>query len=97
MGDLSVSLCMPLAPFKVLPQCWSPEGVSLSKSTCGALQEEMPENPTVSSADPTPTGFYSQKLWGLIFLALRPWAGWSGLELGPLATKVTLPIFSHHV
>ena len=29
---------------------------------------EFPENSVVSSAAPTPTGFYSQKLWGLTFL-----------------------------
>ena len=58
-----VLLHMPLAPFKLLLWCWSPNGVSLGKSTCGAFQEEMPENPAVSSPDPTPSGFYSQKLW----------------------------------
>ena len=29
------SPCMPLVPFKLLPQCWSSEGVSLSKFMCG--------------------------------------------------------------
>ena len=29
-------------------------------------------------------GFYSQKLWGLTFLMLEPWAGWSGVGLGSL-------------
>ena len=57
---------------------------------------DFPENPPVSSTAPTPTGFYSQKLWGLIFLVLEPWAGWSGLGLGSLAPEVSLPIFSHH-
>ena len=31
-----------------------------------------------------PTGFYSQKLLGFIFLVQEPWAGWSGLGLGSL-------------
>ena len=43
-----------------------------------------------------PTGFCSQKLWGLIFPALEPWAVWSGLQLGLLTPKVMLPTFIHH-
>ena len=35
----------------------------------------MPENPAVSSTAPTTSCFYSQKLWGLNFLALKLWAG----------------------
>ena len=35
MPDTSVPPCVPLVPFKLLPQCWSSEGVSLSKSICG--------------------------------------------------------------
>ena len=31
MPDTSVSPCVPLVPFKLLPQCWSPEGVSQSR------------------------------------------------------------------
>ena len=29
--DTSVSPCIPVLPFKLLPQCWSSEGVSLSR------------------------------------------------------------------
>ena len=36
---------MALVPFKVLPHCWSPDGVSLSKTVWGALQEARPEIP----------------------------------------------------
>ena len=31
MQDTSVSPCIPLVPFKLLPCCWSSEGVSLSR------------------------------------------------------------------
>ena len=51
----------------------------------------------VSSATPIPTGVYSQTLFGLIFLGLGPWAGWSGLGLGPLTPEVSLPFFIHHM
>ena len=59
-----------------------------------ALSEESPENPTVSSAAPTPTGFYSQKIWGLISLALEPWAGWLVWGWDPLLLKYPSRFFS---
>ena len=46
--------------------------------------------PAVSSTDSIPAGFYSQKLWGLIFLALEPWAGETSVGLGLLAPKMSL-------
>ena len=36
------------------------------------------------------SGFCSQKLWGLIFLALEPWAGGPGMGLGLLTPKISL-------
>ena len=54
---------------------------------------DSPNRPAVYFATPTPTGFYSQKLWRFIFLVLEPRAVWSGLGLGSLASKVSLPIF----
>ena len=71
-------------------------GLMYILSACGCFKL-TPENPAVSSTAPTPTGFYSQKLWGFIFLAREPWAVWSGLGLGSLAPKVSLPIFIHHM
>ena len=56
-----------------------------------------PEKLAISSAVPTPTDFYSQKLWGFIFPVLEPWTVWSGLGLGSLAPKVSLLIFIHHM
>ena len=49
-----------------------------------------------SSTASIPTSFYSQKMWGLMFLALEPWAGeaWSGLW--SLAPEITFPIFIYH-
>ena len=37
-----------------------------------------------------PTGFCSQKLWRLIFLALEPWAGGPTVGLGPLTLEIPL-------
>ena len=33
---------------------------------------------------------------GFIFLALEPWAEWSGVGLGSLTPEVSLPIFIYH-
>ena len=98
MQDTSVPPHMSLVLFKVLPQYWSPEGVSLSKFVHWALQEEMADNPSVSSTDPNPIGFYSQKFWELTFLALEPWAGWSGVGLGSLKpTRYPSILYPAHV
>ena len=56
---------------------------------------DSPERPAVSPAAPTPTGFYSQKLWGFIFPMLEPWTAWSVLGLGLRAPKEYLLIFIH--
>lgn len=58
-----------------------------------ALQEEKPEQPT----EPTPTGFYSQKLWGLSFLALEPWAGWSGVGWNPSLLRCHPNLYPPHL
>ena len=42
------------------------------------------------------TGFYIQKLWGLMLLALEPWAGKPEVGPGPLTPEISLPIFIYH-
>ena len=88
-----------------LPACyWHPSSccpggksqhgwVCIHSKSIQTLSMDYPENPAVSPAAPTPTGFYSQKLWGFIFPALELWALQSGLGLGSQASKVTLLIF----
>ena len=46
--------------------------------------------PEVSSTNSIPTGFYSLKLWGLIFLALEPWAVGPGVGLGLFTPEISL-------
>ena len=53
------------------------------------LYKKLLEAPAVSSTDSIPAGFCCQKIWGLIFLALEPWA--VGLVL--LAPEIPLPNF----
>ena len=49
--------------------------------------------PEVSSTNSILAGFCSQKLWGLTFLALEPWAQGPGVGLGLLAPEIALPNF----
>ena len=77
--DTLVSPCMPLVPFKLLPLCWSSEGVSLSKSMHESCRKNcLGVHEFLSSTTSIPAGFYSQELWGLLFLAVKPWAGGPG-------------------
>ena len=58
--------------------------MSLSKSMCGIFKRNCLElKQFLCFTTPIPTGFYSQKVWGL-FLALKPWAGGPGVGLGTL-------------
>ena len=90
MPETLVSPSMPLVPFKLLPWCWSSEGVSLRrchvgffKRICLELQKFLP--PTQSPLD-----FCSQKLWGL-HLPGTGTLGWGpGVMLGLLTTKISL-------
>ena len=93
MPNTSLSFYMLLEPFQRLPQCWGGVWISF-KSTEGPLRGDAWE--ACSSSDhPNPTGFYRQKLWGLIFLALEPWAGWSGVVLESLTPEISHPLFTH--
>ena len=56
-------------------------------------QEGLIRAPAASSTDSVPASFRNQKLWGLIFLALEPWAPGPGLGLGLLVPKISLPNF----
>ena len=53
-------------------------------------QEELLRAPALSSTDSVPTGFHSQKLRGLTFLALESWAGGPGADLGLLTPEISL-------
>ena len=57
------------------------------------LLEELFGSSAVSSTDSITAGFCSQKLWGLTFLALEPWAGGPGVGLGLLIPEIFLSNF----
>ena len=78
---------------------WSSGGVNPSKFVCWPFKRNFLELQKLpSSSDSIPAGFYSQKLWVLLFLALEPWAGDSGVGLGPSNSSggTSLPIFIHY-
>ena len=87
MLENSVPPGMSLVPFKLLLPRWSSEGVSLRnfmyvpfrRNYLGLLQK--PPSPSASVL--ISVGFYSQKLWGLTFLAPKPWPRGDCAGLGP--------------
>ena len=81
----------PWCLFKLPPWCWSSEGVSLSRWVyVWVSQEELLKALAASSTNSICTGFCSQKLWGLIFLALEPTVGGPGVGLVILTPKISL-------
>lgn len=82
--------CMSMAFFKQLAQCWRWEqgSVSVSKS----MHCSHKRNPWDSSKQPSlsltwsPCQF-SQKLWGLLFLAVGPWDEKHWVGLGSLSPQ----------
>ena len=92
MPDTSDPSHMPLVPFKLLPQCWSSEGVSQSKTMCGffkgnclGLQKFLPLTQSLLDFAARSCGDLSSWHW-------NPRLGaWSGLGL--LVPQISLPNF----
>ena len=89
MLNNSVPPHMYLAYFGCSP---SAAGQSISLSASKSVLGPFKRNTWGSSSPPSHSatilaGFYSQKLWRLLFLALEPWAGEPGVELGNLAPQ----------
>ena len=75
--------------FKLLPQCWSSEGVSFCIPCVGSFRGTAWDSRSLFHQFNS-HWFCSQKLWGLILLALEPWAGRPGVGLGLLAPEIPL-------
>ena len=84
LSDNSVPLCMSLVPFDKLPQHWSSEQVSPSKSVCPLRGHLGLQKLTGSLSYNLPSVFHSQKLWGHLFLVLELWDGGPGFSVGDL-------------
>ena len=93
MPDNSVPSHMSLVPFKLLPQCWSSEGLSLCKSVLGFFKWNSLglQNPPSHSAI-IPLDFCSQKLWELPFLTPKPCTAGLDVGLGPFGCQGDLCI-----
>ena len=78
MPDSLVPLRMLLVPSKLLPQCWSSEGVSACR--CMDSLRGTAWDSRFFFHHSICTGLCSQNLGGLIFLALEPWVegAWCG-------------------
>ena len=73
------------------------ESVLVGDSMCGFPRMNfLGLQQPASSTNSIPAGFCSQKLWGLIFLALEPWAGGPSVGPGLRALKISLPNFYPH-
>ena len=82
----SIPSYMSLGPFELLPQSWSSEQVSpsLTKSTYRPHKRKVCNSLSpLSHLVTISTGFHSQRLWRLLFLALEPWAGQPSVWLEP--------------
>ena len=88
--DTSVPPSKPLVPFKLIPWCWSSEGMSLSKSTCGffkryclGLQKflTLTQSPLLFAASNLSSWHWDPELVG------------SGMGLGLLAPERSFPNF----
>lgn len=62
---------------------WVCQQVSL---LAGFLRETCATSADLCLTQPVSPGFHSEKLWGLLFLALEPWAGDPYVGLEPLAS-----------
>lgn len=104
--DKSVSPCMSLTPFELLPQSWSSEHVSqsASKSMCGPLKKNVfnSSSPLFHSATLF-TGFHNQKLWrtslpttGTLGWGVLCGAGTPSSSGDTSAAEISLPILNLH-
>ena len=80
MPDTSVPPCMPLVPLKLLPQCWSSEGVSLSKSVCGFFKRNFLDSRSFFHCF-NPCWFLQPEVMGT-YLPGTGTLGWGGLVWG---------------
>ena len=78
MPDTSVPSCMPLVPFKLLPMLGL-RGSESEKVIAYVGSLRVTEALAVSSTDPIPAGFCSQRLWDLpSWHGTLGWGAWCG-------------------
>ena len=93
MPDPTLSPCMPLVPFKLLPWCWSSEEVSLSKSMCGFLKRNYLGLQKFLPSTHSPLVFAARSYGDLSSWHWNPGLGGPGVGLVLLAPEISLPDF----
>lgn len=87
MSDNFVSPHISLEPLKLLSQCWSSEIVNLNMSVWGPFKRNIWDANSNSNSATVLAAFFSQKVWGFLFLALKPRDEGRGVGLGLLALQ----------
>ena len=92
MPDTSVSPCMPLLPFNLLCQCWSSQGLNLSKSVCGSFKRNCLGLKKFLPPTQSLLGFAARSYGDL--LPGTGTLGWClSMELRLLTPEISLPNF----
>ena len=91
MPDTSTSPCVPLVPFKLLPQCWSSKGVSLSKFMCGSFKSNCLGLQKFLPLTQSPLVFAARSYGDLSAWHWNPGLEGPVLELGLLTPAISLP------
>ena len=94
MPDTSVSPCIPLVPFKLLPWCWSSGGVSLCKFLCAFFKRNCLGLQKFLPLTQSPLVFAARIYGDLDTLHWNPGLGGPGVGLGLLAPEISLPNLS---
>ena len=81
---------MPLVPFKLLPQCWSSEGLSLSKFVCRSLRVTAWDSRSFFH-QLNPCLFLHPEVVRTYLPGMEPCVGEPGVGLGLFITKISLP------
>ena len=64
-ANTSVPSCIPLVPFKLLPECWSSEGENLNKLMCGFFKKNYLELQKFLPPTQCPLGFATRRYGNL--------------------------------
>ena len=94
--DTSVPPCMPLVPFRLLPQCWSSKGVSLSKFVCGFFKRNCLGIQKFLPATQSPLVFVARSCGDLSSWHWNPGLGCLVWSWDSLLLRYPSWIFIHH-
>ena len=96
MPDTSVPPHTPLLPSNLCSRARAQRKWIWVSLWVGPLRGAAWDSSTFSSTTSIPFGFYNQESWGFIFLVLDPWAGGTGVRLGPITHEISFLTFINH-